>query len=157
VALYSYAVSNAPEKGSETPATPNAEFLRSLVEPSPWGGEAAPPFAAPAPPPAMPWKGGAVGHLGGIVRRSGREGLPLDGATVRLEGPQAPPGEAGAPSVSVSRSLLTDGNGFFGATDLAPGRYALAVESGRAVLSRETAVLRAGEVLTLDLAAGQAG
>ena len=92
VALYSYAVSNAPEKGSETPATPNAELLRSLVEPSPWGGEAAPPFAAPALPPAMPWKERAVGHLRGTVAargRSGRRGAPAgrgDGAPGRPAG-----------------------------------------------------------------------
>jgi hypothetical protein len=72
--------------------------------------------------------------------------------SVRLAGPQAAPGEAGATAVTLS--LVTDGNGFFGATDLAPGRYALTVESGRAVLTRETAVLRAGEVLTLNLQAG---
>ncbi len=166
MALYSYAVSNAPEKGSETPATPNAELLRSLVEPSPWGGEATPPFAAQALPPAMPWKERAVGHLRGTVRRTGgegrgagpqasalgAEGLPLDGATVRLAGPQASSGEAAGPSVTLT--LLSDGNGYFGATDLAPGRYAVTVESGRAVLAREPAVVRAGEVLTLDLRAG---
>ena len=150
VALYSYAVSNAPDKGSETPATPNGEFLRSLGEPSPWGGEAAPPFAVPALPPAMPWKERATGHLRGTVRRA--DGVPLDGATVRLEGPQASPGEAAGPTVTLT--LVSDGNGYVGATDLAPGRYAVTVESGRAVLSREMAVVRAGEVLTLDLRAG---
>ena len=71
---------------------------------------------------------------------------------MRLAGPQASSGEAAGPSVTLT--LLSDGNGYFGATDLAPGRYAVTVESGRAVLSRETAVVRAGEVLTLDLRAG---
>jgi uncharacterized lipoprotein YddW (UPF0748 family) len=54
VALYSYAVSNAPPPGSasEVPATPNGDLFRALVAPSPWSGDAPPPFAVPAGPPA---------------------------------------------------------------------------------------------------------
>jgi uncharacterized lipoprotein YddW (UPF0748 family) len=140
VALYSYAVSNAPQKGESQPATPNADFLRSLIEPSAWGGDAAPPFAQPAAPPPMPWKESPGAHLRGLARRLSPEVQALDGATVRLTGP-------------ATATLLTDGSGYFGAAGLRPGRYAVSVESGGATLGQSTADLRAGEVLTLDLIA----
>jgi Carboxypeptidase regulatory-like domain len=94
----------------------------------------------------------ALGGEGGVEPAGRADGLPLDGATVRLDGPQASSGEAAGPTVTLT--LVSDGNGYFGATDLAPGRYAVTVESGRAVLARVPAVVRAGEVLTLDLRAG---
>ena len=156
VALYSYAVSNAPEKGSETPATPNAEFLRSLVEPSPWGGEAAPPLRRPGPAPGDALEGARGGATCG-GRCAGRPQSPGGAPAGRGDGaPGRPAGIAGGGrrATAVTLTLVSDGNGYFGATDLAPGRYAVTVESGRAVLTRETAVVRAGEVLTLDLQAG---
>jgi uncharacterized lipoprotein YddW (UPF0748 family) len=140
VALYSYAVSNAPPGEDEPPATPNAEVFRGLVEPSAWGADAPPPFATPAPPPAMPWKENPGGHLRGIARRVTPEARALDGALVRLAGP-------------VTLALRTDGDGYFGAVDLRPGRYAVALEEEGATLARSAADVRAGEVSTLDLVA----
>jgi uncharacterized lipoprotein YddW (UPF0748 family) len=144
VALYSYAVSNAPARGESEPETPNVDFLRSLVEPSAWGGDAAPPFAQPAAPPAMPWKDSPGAHVRGLARRLTpgltSEAQALDGATVRLAGP-------------ASIVLQTDGNGYFGAAGLRPGRYTVSVDAAGATVGQSTVELRAGEVLNLDLIA----
>jgi hypothetical protein len=51
VALYSYAVTNAPPRGSEVPATPNEEFLRALAGESALNGTEVPVFATPTVPP----------------------------------------------------------------------------------------------------------
>jgi uncharacterized lipoprotein YddW (UPF0748 family) len=140
VALYSYAVSNAPPPGQETPAVPNEALYRSLVEPSEWAAEAGPPFATPARPPAMPWKQGAEAHLYGFATLP--DGSPLDGAVVRLSGPR-------------DVQHLTDGNGFFGAVGLLPGTYRVSLASGGDQLGTTTATVGPGEVRRLDL--GRAG
>jgi uncharacterized lipoprotein YddW (UPF0748 family) len=57
VALYSYAVTNAPARGSEEPQTPNREVLRALAAPSAFADR--PPFTGRAGMPRMGWKAGA--------------------------------------------------------------------------------------------------
>ncbi len=144
VALYSYAVSNAPLPGGDRPTVPGSDLFRALVEPSAWGGEAPPPFAAPAIPPPMPWKAALEAHVRGTVRRPepGSEGdeRPLDGATVRLVGP-------------LTTTVRTDGNGVFGAPSLPPGRYVLTLDLDNIRLGTTTVDLVAGEVLTLEMVA----
>lgn len=138
VALYSYAVSNKPERGSESPALPNSAFYAMLSG----TGEASrpegqvPPFARPALPPPMPWKE----QPGALVRGTATyQGQALDGATVRLEGPKP-------------ASVTTDGSGYFGAPDLPPGTYAVTLVQANAVLARREVTLPAGRVTTVDLA-----
>jgi hypothetical protein len=88
----------------------------------------------------MPWKEIPGGHLRGIARRVTPEARALDGALVRLAGP-------------ATLALRTDGNGYFGAVDLRPGRYAVALEEEGATVAQSAVDVRAGEVSTLDLVA----
>jgi hypothetical protein len=142
VALYSYAVTNAPPRGSDLPATSNSQFYALLSG----AGDAAsgqaqdvpvrPPFDGRAMPPPMPWKQNPGAYLRGTATSQGQ---PLDGATIRLEGPAAV-------------ALQTDGSGYFGAPDLAPGAYTVTLLSGGAVLAQTTADLPAGRVTTVDVA-----
>lgn len=60
--------------------------------------------------PDMPWKSSPTkGHISGTVT-DGATGKWIDGATVSITGP-------------ASRSMLTDGTGFYAFIDLAPGTY----------------------------------
>ncbi|HEU5317165.1 MAG TPA: family 10 glycosylhydrolase, partial [Chloroflexota bacterium] len=129
VALYSYAVTNLPPKGSDDPEVPNETFFARLAA-------ADGPFAGTAPVPAMPWKETPGAHVRGVASAGG---AALDGATVRLEGPSRATAEA-------------DGNGYFGAVDLAPGTYAATLTHEGAVKWRGSVELPAGSVTTLDLA-----
>jgi Glycosyl hydrolase-like 10/Carboxypeptidase regulatory-like domain len=142
VALYSYAVTNAPPKGSEVPATPNAQFYAWLAGAGTAGDqkppEGDPLFAAPAVPPPMSWKLSPRALVRGTATLAGQ---PLDGATVRLEGP------AGA-----ALTLQTDGNGYFGAPDLVPGTYTATLQYQGAVVIQTAVDLPGGRVTTLDLA-----
>lgn len=73
-------------------------------------------FTRPALSPDLPWKDSPnLGHLMGTLRLAPPCSTPLDGYRITLEGPQ-------------TRILLTDGSGWFGAVDLPPGEYQLAVE-----------------------------
>jgi uncharacterized lipoprotein YddW (UPF0748 family) len=68
-----------------------------------------------APPPAVAWKetptrGHLLGQISGLQFCTAIDGLPL-----LLAGPE-------------SRSLVADGNGWFGAVDLLPGQYTLSVD-----------------------------
>jgi uncharacterized lipoprotein YddW (UPF0748 family) len=137
VALYSYAVSNAPAKGSDAPQSPNEALYRALVEPSPWLGETRPPFALPAVPPPMPWKDDPGAHLRGVARNAG-DGSPLDGVTVRLAGPS-------------TISMQTDGNGYFGAPSLPPGTALAVMEEQGRVRGTALVELAPGKVQTLEL------
>jgi uncharacterized lipoprotein YddW (UPF0748 family) len=108
---YSHAVTNngsVPRPTFEQALTDDA--TAELFDP---GGT--PVFAAPALPPAMPWKSDpARAHLMGIVRPAEDTAAALDGAQITLDGP-------------VKRSLVSDGTGFYGAVDLPAGRYAVTV------------------------------
>jgi hypothetical protein len=126
-ALYSYAVSNVPRRGSDEPELPNEDFYKLL------GGESG-PFTGLAPLPEMPWKAQPVGHLRGVAAL---DGVPLDGAMVRLDGP-------------TRVNVVSDGSGYFGAVDLAPGTYTLTVD-GRALSA--SAEVSAQRVATVSLEA----
>lgn len=64
--------------------------------------------------PDMPWKSApALGHLRGTVQDCAGVAA-LDGATVSVTGPE-------------SRSMTTDGTGFYAFVDLAPGSYGVSV------------------------------
>ncbi|HET7768004.1 MAG TPA: family 10 glycosylhydrolase [Chloroflexota bacterium] len=129
VALYSYAVSNLPPRGSDEPELPNARFFERL------GAEDG-PFTGLAPVPELPWKGQPVGHVRGVVRLAG---VPVDGVTVRLDGPKRV-------------TVVSDGSGYFGSVDLTPGAYGLSVTvAGRSISG--SAEVSAGQVATVSLEA----
>jgi hypothetical protein len=103
VVCYSYA---APAR----PAADGPALLEALTAPA-VGSRPGGPFARPAVPPAMGWKAApSLGHCQGTVR--GPDATPLEAATLELAGP-------------VRRDLPADGNGWFGAVGLPPGRYRL--------------------------------
>ena len=110
---YSYAVTN-------NASVPAATFQRALTDDAtaelfdPGG---TPVFAEPAAPPGMPWKSDpSRAHLMGTIRAAGDPPTPVDGARLTLAGP-------------VTRTLVSDGTGFYGAVDLPTGRYTLTVTS----------------------------
>jgi hypothetical protein len=66
--------------------------------------------------PVLEWKDNpALGHLAGTLAPVLPCASPADGYPLTLTGPD-------------SRSLFTDGSGWFGAVDLEPGDYVLSVE-----------------------------
>jgi uncharacterized lipoprotein YddW (UPF0748 family) len=106
-------------------------------------------FAVPAAVPEMPWKSlPQVGHLKGVIRDG--TGALVDAGDVvvaRVDGGTPPP---------VGRTAVTgatDGNGFYGAVDLATGTYAVTVTPTGAPpwTAACRAEVAAGQVATLDL------
>jgi hypothetical protein len=102
-----------------TPARPFSEFASGLTTGQSVNGltryEPAgltPIFADPAQIPVFPWKAApSVGHVKGEA--AGADSKPLDTVAVNIENLDT----------HATRSTKTDGNGFFGAVDLAPGAY----------------------------------
>ncbi len=104
-------------------------------------------FAVDVPVPAMSWKADPQrGHLRGIVRSSA--GV-LDSAAIAIAS------ETGETSVETT----SDGNGFYGAVDLAPATYRVTVTPIGSGASRSqcSVEVRAGEVATLDLDVADGG
>ena len=106
-------------------------------------------FADPAAIPDMPWKSlPQVGHLKGVVQ--GASGAPVDAGEVVLARVE----DGTTPAVGrTAVTTATDGNGFYGGVDLAPGTYAVTVtptgaEAWTATCRRDVV---AGQVATLDL------
>jgi hypothetical protein len=106
-------------------------------------------FAEAAAIPELRWKSAPqTGHLKGVIRdESG--GLVDTGAVIieRVSGGQVPP---------VGRTLVStasDGSGFYGGVDLAPGTFRVAVTpvGGAAYKSACTATVMAGQVASLDI------
>ncbi len=98
-------------------------------------------FALDVPVPAMPWKDASDrGHLRGLIRTTG--GVPVDSASITI-----------AMVSGSSIDTTSDGNGFYGAVDLAAGTYRVTVTpvGSGALRSQCTVDVRAGEVATLDL------
>lgn len=107
-----YAVDNSGTTTTQRNAARTA-YIQALTDDA--AAEAADPggeplYASRAALPAMPWKSDSgKGHLMGFVTAP-PDGTAVDGASVLLTGP-------------VSRSLVSDGTGFYGAVDLPPGMY----------------------------------
>ena len=103
-----------------TPVRPFSEFASGLTTGKsadgtrlyePLGSPAI--FGQPAQIPVFPWKNApTLGHVKGEARRAA-DNTPLDTAGVTIENLDT----------NATRSATTDGGGFFGAVDLAPGRY----------------------------------
>lgn len=141
---YSYrtpdAIANADQ--SKGPAQ-RAELIRALTQPSEHDPILPPVFAEPAPVPGVPWKDQpAKGHLMGTIITPG--GVPFDQISVYLYD---------AETDVLIASRVTDGTGWFGFVDLAPGRYKLQVDHTRAHGQHQTATVAvsAGQVATVDM------
>lgn len=107
---YSYAVPN--KDGVSQSTTWKALTDDTTAESYDPGGT--PVFGTLATVPSMPWKTSTTkGHAMGYVRNNANNAV-FDGAAVSISGP-------------VSRTLTTDGTGFFGAVDLPVGTYTLTV------------------------------
>lgn len=168
VAFFSMAATNAPvlanplsvPAGRDTPLRTFDDFTAALLTGRTAGGQWLEPqagfaggvFAEEAVAPVMPWKvEPTAGHLLGTLRAP--DGAPLDTATVIVG--RADEGEAPleAPAGRLSAAVETDGNGVFGAVDLAPGRYVLMITPrGNGTLrSACTVEVTPGGVARLDL------
>lgn len=98
-----------------------------------------PIFGAAATIPVLSWKNApAFGHIMGFAKRA--DNTPLDTATVTIENLET----------HATRTGATDGGGFFGSVDLAPGSYLVKVVSGADVLYSCVADVTAGSVTTAD-------
>jgi uncharacterized lipoprotein YddW (UPF0748 family) len=104
ISVYSYHQSNAENLNF-------SRFSQALTRPGSLDFHPAPLFREPVPVPLLPWKTNAkTGHLKGHIAGGSSQLFALDGAALILQGP-------------LSSKLITDATGFFGATDLPPGKY----------------------------------
>jgi hypothetical protein len=100
------------------------------------------PFATPAPVPTAPEI--TCGWLAGTVRD--KSGTAVDGAIVEFR-------RAGWNPFRRTQKIVADGNGFFGASDLKPGRYEAVLTGAKKLKS--LVEIQAGKVSRVELAAGQ--
>jgi hypothetical protein len=134
-----------------TPARPFADFAAGLTTGKSANGLTSyenpatnpePVFGQPATVPTLQWKSQpTVGHLKGFARRD--DSSALDTATVTIENLDT----------NSSRRTATDGGGFYGGVDLAPGSYLVRAELGSEKLYSCVAAVTAGQVTTADLGA----
>ena len=165
VNVFSLATSNAAvaanplslPPGQDTPARPFADFAAGLVTGRSANGailfedpaaNPAPVFALPASMPELAWKADPqVGHLRGVIRDE--SGALVDAGSVTIERvDRAVPG--------AGRSVVTtasDGGGFYGGVDLAPGLFRVSITpvGQDAYTTRCTAAVNKGTVTTFDI------
>lgn len=116
-------------------AIPNST---STSQANTWSQLVAGPFPSQVEVPPMPWKTDATrGHLMGTVQDR-PTGDPYDDLTLTLAGP-------------VSRTLKTDGTGFFGAVDLPPGEYTLSFSAPGQQPFTRTVMVTGAQVAQPDL------
>lgn len=111
-------------------------------------GASAPAYAGPVAPPPVPWLDRpATGWLAGTM--ADEAGSVVEGATIRIR-------RAGL--FRRTLRVTSDGNGWFGRTQLKPGTYRVSVEAppGQPAAVRTARVeIRAGTVARVALAAGR--
>jgi hypothetical protein len=147
---YSYATPDL----ETTPSNRNerrAQLTLALTQPSSYDPILPPVFESPTTVPPMPWRTNpTTGHLMGTVRT--QDDTAVDQINVRL---------LDARTDAVVASRLSDGSGWFGFVDLAPGRYRVVVDGPRTLRREEKMTrVRAGQVTNLTLtllASGQEG
>ncbi|SFA94643.1 Uncharacterized lipoprotein YddW, UPF0748 family [Lentibacillus halodurans] len=123
-ALYSYASTNNGGIANDT-------FYQALSQDSEYGD---PVFSEPAEVPDMPWKTTPEkGYLMGYL--TDQEGHPVDNGQVLLRG-----------SKGNVYQTETDGNGFFGITDLPDGHYVAQVDHGTGRGAAKSLDIQAGKV-----------
>lgn len=135
---YSYANASRTATASTSATTKRTErdLLQSALRDS--------LFPEPAAVPDMTWKTApTTGHLTGTVRNADRA-LDQVALTVRA---------AGIESADV-RNVRTDGSGWFGVLDLAPGKYVVAVTEPGLVACDVTVDVSAGGVTNVEPALG---
>jgi uncharacterized lipoprotein YddW (UPF0748 family) len=145
VSFFSYAVPRLPPQvapGSDLPATPDPAaagptrlaFLASGL------GNGPGPFARPAPVPAMPWIDRPErGWIAGVLHT--RTPVEADAAQVKVK-------RTGFPLFRRTKTVSADGNGYFGLTNVKPGRYRVWLPG----TSRSTIVtVERGKVARADL------
>jgi uncharacterized lipoprotein YddW (UPF0748 family) len=106
-----------------------------------------PLYGQPAFVPVLTWKTNPVtGHLRGTIRDEA--GAVVDTGAVMVTRTEAVSADTG----HTERATATDGNGYFGAVDLAPGTYRVTVSPvGQAPFTGCPAIVEAGGVATLDM------
>lgn len=129
-----------------TPARPFAEFAAGLTTGKSVNGltfyedpitNPTAIFSEVATIPVLPWKAApTLGHIMGFAKRA--DDTPLDTANVTIENL----------GTGATRNTATDGGGFFGGVDLAPGHYLVKVELGSEVLYFCVITVTAGNVAT---------
>jgi uncharacterized lipoprotein YddW (UPF0748 family) len=147
VSFFSYAVptlppATPPNTEPQPPAVPvtGVDRLAFLADGS--GGVAA-AFTRPAPVPSMPWiEHPDRGWIAGTVEGSTSSGN--DGVTVKIKRKRWWP-------FGGTRDVRTDGDGYFGAAGLKPGRYDVALREGDANSRAVTVVVEPGKVAKASL------
>jgi hypothetical protein len=119
--LYSYATPATAAARARGRGPSASSHTRDLLEYLVQGPYPAPgPFLNPVPIPTMDWiENPQMGWLAGVV--VGSNGKPIDGAAVVLVGTGEEPSQRRMRTIS-------DGTGYFGFADLAPGRYEVELE-----------------------------
>ena len=142
--------------GQNTPKRSFAEFASALTTGKSADGAtryeetADPPiFAANAALPAAPWKTNpVVGHVMGIIKNSKGEAIDAGEVLIARIADGATPTKG-----RINVTAATDGNGFYGGVDLAPGRYRVTISPvGEPPYTPDCAVtVVAGAVSAFDL------
>jgi uncharacterized protein (TIGR03437 family) len=171
VVLYSLANSNEAVTANPLSIPPNqntprrsfAEFAAGLTTSRSVNGATAyedqtanstPVFAQPAPVPALTWKTSPqTGHVMGIIRTTKGEGVDTAEVLIARITDDLPV------KGRVNVRTATDGNGFYGGVDLAPGRYRVTVTPvGEPPYTRDATVrIIAGMVTSFDVLLDRGG
>jgi len=172
VIFFSMAVSNTAvsanpfsmPSGQNTPARSFAEFASGLVTGRSANGtqlyedtiaNPMPVFGDFAFIPEMPWKANPqTGHLMGVI--TDETGAGLDSVAISISRVQDGTVPGGG---RVTVATATDGGGFYGGLDLAPGAYRLTVTApGQPPFTTECAIpVSPGRVSSFDIAIGRDG
>ena len=136
VSFFSYAVTQPAVPagaGEAAPAVSGAERVAFLAD----GAGALPgPFAHPAPVPSMPWiERPNRGWIAGVIQ--GPSAAAPDALTVKAR-------RTGFRLFRRTKSVRSDGNGYYGFTDMKPGRYHVWIDGVRS--GRSTVAVEAGRV-----------
>jgi uncharacterized lipoprotein YddW (UPF0748 family) len=144
--------------GQNTPARPFADFASGLVTGRSADGtmlledpaaNPVPVFDRAAAIPDLPWKSDPqVGHLRGVIRDESGEVVDTGDVAINRVVTGPPPGAG-----RTSAAGATDGNGYYGAVDLAPGVFNVTVTPvGQAAFASQCSVqISAGAVTTFDI------
>jgi uncharacterized lipoprotein YddW (UPF0748 family)/chitodextrinase len=126
--MYSYAVTNSESLSFAT-------FANALTQPSSYDTITPPIYSTAVTVPTMTWKSSPTkGHIRGTVY--GATGAWVDGAVVSLTG-------------TASKSMYTDGTGFYAFIDLNPGSYTVKV-TVNGTLRQIPVTLAAGQNIQVD-------
>lgn len=149
--------------GQNTPARPFADFAAGLVTGRSVDGATLfedpvanpiPIFNLPAAIPDLPWKTNPhVGHLRGFVRDE--SGALIDSGAISIQRlPDSTTPSAGRTSIATA----SDGNGFYGGVDLAPGVYTVTVTpvDQSSYTSACTVTVTTGHVASFDVTVDRA-